>query len=96
MQPGTHGDYAYKKYLAEEELKRGCREGNIPWTIFRPTFIYGKYNYAPRESYFFDLLGKDGKTIILPDNDRALFTFVAVWDVARAIIRCMGNQDAYR
>jgi nucleoside-diphosphate-sugar epimerase len=93
-QPGPHGDYAYKKYLAEEELKRGCREGNIPWTIFRPAFIYGKYNYAPRESYFFDLM-EDGKTIILPDKELALFTFVAVWDVARAIIKCIGNQDAY-
>jgi len=93
-QPGPHGDYAYNKHLAEEELKDQCREGNIPWTIFRPTFIYGKYNYAPREGYFFDLV-EEGKTIILPDNELALFTFVSVWDVARAIIVCIGNKNAY-
>jgi nucleoside-diphosphate-sugar epimerase len=93
-QPGPHGDYAYNKNLAEEELKSQCTENNIPWTIFRPAFIYGKYNYAPREGYFFDLV-EEGKTIILPDNELALFTFVSVWDVARAIIECMGNRNAY-
>lgn len=93
-QPGPHGDYAYNKHLAEEELKIQCKENNIPWTIFRPTFIYGKYNYAPRESYFFNLV-EEGKTIILPDNELALFTFVSVWDVARAIIVCIGNKNAY-
>ena len=93
-QQGPHGDYAYNKHLAEEELKTQCTENNIPWTIFRPTFIYGKYNYAPRESYFFDLV-EEGKTIILPDNELALFTFVSVWDVARAIIVCIGNKNAY-
>jgi nucleoside-diphosphate-sugar epimerase len=93
-QPGPHGDYAYNKHLAEEELKIQCKENNISWTIFRPTFIYGKYNYAPRESYFFDLV-EEGKTIILPDNELALFTFVSVWDVARAIIICIGNKSAY-
>lgn len=92
-QPGPHGDYAYNKHLAEEELKSQCTENNIPWTIFRPTFIYGKYNYAPRERYFFDLV-QEGETIIIPDNELALFTFVSVWDVARAIIKCIGNKNA--
>jgi nucleoside-diphosphate-sugar epimerase len=93
-QPGLHGDYAHKKYLAEEELKRQCKENNIPWTVFRPAFIYGKYNYAPRESYFFELI-HEGETIIIPDNELALFTFVSVWDVASAIIECIGNKNAY-
>jgi len=93
-QPGPHGDYAYNKHLAEEELKCQCTENSIPWTIFRPTFIYGKYNYAPRERYFFDLI-QQGETIIIPDNDLALFTFVSVWDVARAITQCIGNKNAF-
>jgi len=93
-QQRPHGDYAYNKHLAEEELKIQCSENNIPWTVFRPAFIYGKYNYAPRESYFFDLV-QEGETIIIPDNELALFTFVSVWDVARAIIVCIGNKNAY-
>jgi nucleoside-diphosphate-sugar epimerase len=93
-QPAPHGDYAYKKHLAEEELKEVCRKENIPWTILRPSFIYGKYNYAPRESYFFDLIF-EGKALILPDNTPALFTFVSVWDVARAIIGIMGNRETH-
>ncbi|KQC06435.1 MAG: hypothetical protein APR62_07965 [Smithella sp. SDB] len=93
-QPGPHGDYGYNKHLAEEELKCQCTENNIPWTIIRPTFIYGKYNYAPRERYFFDLV-QEGETIIIPDNELALFTFVSVWDVARAITQCIGNKNAF-
>ncbi|MBN1364558.1 MAG: NAD-dependent epimerase/dehydratase family protein [Syntrophaceae bacterium] len=94
-QPGPHGDYAYNKHLAEEELKGQCSENNIPWTILRPAFIYGKYNYAPRESYFFDLIQKK-ENIIIPDNELALFTFVSVGDVAHAIIKCIGNEKAYK
>ncbi|HOO46321.1 MAG TPA: NAD-dependent epimerase/dehydratase family protein [Deltaproteobacteria bacterium] len=93
--PVVHGDYAYNKRLAEEELKRRCRQGNTPWTIFRPTFIYGKHNYAPRESYFFDLILR-GETVILPDNGLSLFTFVSVWDVARAIIGCLDNRNVHK
>ena len=94
-QPGPHGDYAYNKYLAEEELNMQCRKITFPGQSSGPTFIYGKYNYAPRESYFFDLV-QERKTIIIPDNELALFTFVSVWDVARAIIGCIGNQNALK
>ena len=38
----------------KKELKIQCSENSIPWTILKPTFIYGKYNYAPREGYFFE------------------------------------------
>ena len=87
-------DYAYNKWLAEGELEKQCANNNIKYTIFRPAFIYGKYNYAPRESYFFDLITQN-QTIVLPDNKLALFTFVSVWDVAGIIIACMGNEKAY-
>ena len=26
-----------------------CKAAGIPYTILRPTFIYGPFNYAPRE-----------------------------------------------
>ena len=78
----------------KRSLNTNAGKTTSPGPSSGPTFIYGKYNYAPREGYFFDLLEGD-KTIILPDNELALFTFVAVWDVARAIIGCIGNQEAY-
>ena len=67
---------------------------DLPHTTVRPAFIYGKYNYAPRESYFFDLIVK-GERIIIPEDNLALFSFVYVWDVARIILGCMGNGESF-
>ena len=92
--PGPHGDYGYKKWLLELELERICKEKGIAFLSLRPSFIYGKYNYAPREAYFFDLISKD-ETIILPSAPQALYTMVSVWDVAKVCIACLGNEEVY-
>lgn len=91
---GPAADYGYNKWLAEVKLAELCRDGDIPYTSLRPAIIYGKYNYAPRESYFFDLINKD-EMIVLPDNELALFQFVSVWDVARIIMECIGNEKVF-
>ena len=92
--PGPGGDYAYKKLLIESELKEFCGEKGIAHVSLRPAFIYGKYNYAPRESYFFNLIAKD-ETIILPSPPQALFSMVSVWDVAKICIACLGNEKVF-
>jgi len=91
---GPAADYGYQKNLAEKTMAMQCKHNLIPFTCLRPGIIYGKYNYAPRESYFFDLIRK-GQLAVIPDNDLALFQFVSVWDVARMIVLCMGNPDTY-
>ena len=91
---GSYADYGFNKWLAECKLAHECGEKGIAYTSLRPAIIYGKYNYAPRESYFFDLM-KDNKQIILPDNELALFSFVWVVDVAKAIIRTIGNPKTH-
>jgi 2'-hydroxyisoflavone reductase len=92
LPPQMGGDYAYKKLLLEEELKETCGTKNTAWVILRPGFIYGKYNYAPRESYFFNLIAK-GEPVILPLNPQALYSMVSVWDIARILIACIENDD---
>lgn len=89
---GPAADYGYQKWLAEQTLIDFSVRNQFPWSCLRPCIIYGKYNYAPRESYFFDMIHK-GQTIVLPDNDLPLFQFVSVWDVAKIITLCMGNPD---
>ena len=91
---GVAADYGYNKWQAEQKVAEYCAKSRIPFTILRPTIIYGKYNYAPRESYFFDLIAK-GRTIALPKNELALYQFVSVWDVAKIIGLCMGNENVY-
>ncbi len=83
--------YAFNKWRSEQELIEQCRDSNFTYTCLRPAIIYGKYNYAPRESYFFDLIN-NYKIIILPDNDLALFQFILVTDAARIIRQCIGEE----
>jgi 2'-hydroxyisoflavone reductase len=92
--PGVQGNYAYNKYLAELKLIHWCRDKDVPWTIFRPTFVYGKYIYGAHESFFFEHL-IERKTIILPDSNLPLYTFVSVWDVAKAVQHSIGNEKTF-
>ena len=71
-----------------------CKHNPVSFTCLRPSIIYGKYNYAPRESYFFNLIRK-GQVVVIPENDLPLFQFVSVWDVAQVIAVCIGNPDTY-
>ena len=91
---GEYAEYGLDKIKAERYLEKVCLEKSIPWTILRPTSIYGKFNYAPREEYFFDLIEKN-ETIIIPENDLALFTFIFVEDFAKIILNCMEKQQVY-
>jgi 2'-hydroxyisoflavone reductase len=90
---GPASDYGYNKRRAEIKVVEICEKFKIPYTILRPAIIYGRYNYAPRESYFFDLIAKE-KAVVLPANELALFQFVSVWDVAKSILLCMGSPAA--
>jgi len=92
--PGPGGEYAYNKALLENEAKESCAEKGIPLTILRPTFVYGPYNYAPRESYFFEHI-LSGKRIPYPEKTLALFQFIYVRDIAQILIQCLCNQMVY-
>lgn len=71
-----------------------CLQSGIALSILRPAIIYGFYNYAPRESYFFDLL-LNRQPIVIPSEDLALYSFIWVVDMARMIIGCIGNEQTH-
>jgi len=81
----------FDKCQAEKSVKQICRTADIAWTILRPAMIYGRYNYTPRERYFFELLQKD-KPLPVPQNNLALFQFVLVDDLARVIRYCLKDE----
>ena len=91
---GPAARYGYDKLLTEQFVASHCRQHQIPYTILRPAIIYGKYNYAPRERCFFDLIASN-KTIILPEIDLPLFQFVSVWDAVRILRLCIGNPETF-
>ena len=90
---GPHASYGYDKWRAEHAVRQACARAGMSFTILRPAIIYGFYNYAPREQYFFDLLQR-GEAVVIPDSRLALFSFIWVVDMARMIIRCIGEEKA--
>jgi len=91
---GQYANYGYHKWLAERMLFDLCENKGIPYTILRPAIIYGKYNYAPRETFLFELVYKE-VPLVIPDPDMTLFSFVWVVDLARVIFRCISNEKVF-
>ena len=92
--PDPVSEYVYRKVQLENELKDSCAVMGIPYTIVRPNFIYGPYNYAPRESFFIQQIVK-GLPVPYPTDATAKFSMVYVLDVARALGIFVGNEKAY-
>lgn len=90
---GEYASYGFDKWRAEGALVQACAQRGIAYTTLRPAIIYGYYNYAPRESYFFDRL-YHRQPIVIPQTDLALFSFIWVGDMARQIIRCLEDERA--
>ncbi len=90
--PGA--EYSYHKMLLERELKNVCEKEGMVHTILRPAFVYGPFNYAPRESYYFELMAKN-EEIPFPVDSHCAFSFVYVKDIARILMDCIGNETVY-
>lgn len=91
---GAVADYISKKCHLEMETTQCCGESGIAYTILRPAFIYGPFNYAPRESYFIQLIAS-GQPVPVPTDATGKFSFVYVFDVSDIINRCIANEKAY-
>jgi len=91
---GKVDEYVRKKYELEQELIGAGSVTDIPYTILRPSFIYGPFNYAPRESWFIQQICS-GNTIPIPQDASASFSFVYVMDVADIINLCIADERAY-
>ena len=91
---GQYADYGYNKWLAECRLKEECAPKGIEFTCLRPSIVYGEYNYAPRESWFFDHI-RDEKQLVVPEPGLALFSFVYVVDLAHILIKSILNKNMF-
>jgi 2'-hydroxyisoflavone reductase len=91
---GEFAEYGLLKWLAEIACEKTCRQKGISYTILRPAIIYGRYNYAPRESFFFDHVIAN-KPLAVPENPNIFYSFVWVDDLAEILIACMENEKTY-
>jgi 2'-hydroxyisoflavone reductase len=85
---GEFADYGLKKWQAECKLMQQCSDHGFSYTILRPAIIYGRYNYARRESWFFDAILR-GKLLVVPGRASARLSFLWVEDLAQLISRCV-------
>lgn len=92
--PGEAGSYIAGKVALEKELREECGERKIAYTVLRPVFIYGPYNYAPRESLFIQIMVQNH---ILPEITDASgrFQMVYVKDAADAVRKCLLNEKTF-
>ncbi len=88
--------YVEKKLKLEDELKYTCEKWiyDMNYTILRPSFVYGPFNYAPRENMYFQNI-IDGRPIPHPTDATGKFQMVYVKDIARMIMAAIGNPDTY-
>ena len=84
-------EYMWKKRNLEDEAAKVCKELGIGFTILRPAFIYGPFNYAPRESFYVQKIVKR-QPIPVPSDSDSEWNFVFVTDVARAVCACIEKQ----
>ncbi|MCD7836440.1 MAG: NAD-dependent epimerase/dehydratase family protein [Lachnospiraceae bacterium] len=91
---GEAGEYIAGKVSLEKELLSCCGDYGIRYTSFRPAFIYGPYNYAPREGIFFNWIVQAGQ-IIFPYDAQGEFQMVYVKDLAEILLAACGEPLAY-
>lgn len=82
------GLYTWKKLGLETELKTEARARGLGHTMIRPAFIFGPFNYAPREPWYIERIVK-GEAIPHPVDATGRFNMVYVKDLARAILTCV-------
>ena len=85
---GAGGDFAIRKRILEEELIWCADKYGGAYTIFRPAYIYGPFNYLGREDWYFKFLTENGFIIIPLDADgqfQLVYVHDAAWAVSRSI-----------
>ena len=90
---GPAAEYIWNKVLLERELETECVKRGIEPVILRPAFIYGPYNYAPRESWYVQRIVQ-GLDIPVPADASSRFRFVFVKDAAEAVLACVTRPEA--
>jgi nucleoside-diphosphate-sugar epimerase len=93
--PHVEGDALDPKsrHKGKAETEAYLIEQKIPFTAFRPTYIYGPQNYNDLEAWFFDRVVRD-RPVPIPGNGQHITQFGHVRDLARAMVLAVGNPKA--
>ena len=81
------------RHIGKAETERWLIEENIPFTSFRPTYIYGPGNYNSIERWFFDRITHD-RPVPIPGNGSWVTQLGHVNDLADAMSRSLEFETA--
>ena len=81
------------RHAGKAETEHWLRAEGVPFTSFRPTYIYGPGNYNPIERWFFDRIVND-RPIPLPGDGSTITQLGHVDDLAEAMARCIDVEAA--
>jgi nucleoside-diphosphate-sugar epimerase len=76
------------RHAGKADTETWLRSEGIPFTSFRPTYIYGPGNYNPVERWFFDRIVHN-RPIPLPGDGSTITQLGHVEDLAEAMARCI-------
>ncbi|CAI8156441.1 MAG: Uncharacterised protein [Prochlorococcus marinus str. MIT 9215] len=81
------------RHAGKAETEAWLIRQGIPFTSFRPTYIYGPGNYNPIERWFFDRI-VHGRPVPLPGDGTSITQLGHVADLAEAMARCLEVEAA--
>ncbi|WP_269623016.1 NAD-dependent epimerase/dehydratase family protein [Prochlorococcus marinus] len=81
------------RHIGKAKTEEWLSSSNIPFTIFRPTYIYGAGNYNPIEKWFFDRI-IHSRPIPLPLEANTITQLGHVSDLAEAIVSSLENNSS--
>ncbi|MEA2071026.1 MAG: NAD-dependent epimerase/dehydratase family protein [Asgard group archaeon] len=93
MSADSSDEYSRNKRRIEAALQKAYDENNFPFTMIRPTYIYGPNNPLYRETYFFDRF-MDNKSLYIPGTGEFLVDFVYAKDVAWLLTEPLEQSQA--
>ncbi len=81
------------RHIGKVETENWLIENQIPFTSFRPTYIYGPGNYNPIEKWFFDRIVNE-RPIPLPGDGNTITQLGHVSDLAQAMATSISSDKA--
>ncbi len=81
------------RHIGKAKTESWLKAEDIPFTSFRPTYIYGPGNYNPIEKWFFDRI-VNGRSIPVPFDGQTITQLGHVSDLAEAISKSIETDKA--
>ncbi len=81
------------RHIGKAHTETWLKSEGIPFTSFRPTYIYGPGNYNPIEKWFFDRI-TNGRSIPVPHDGQTITQLGHVSDLAEAISKSLETNKA--